>query len=152
MLARVARLKKIVSSCFLFSLLTIFSAYVAYTAVTDSLYKVFSLRGWIFWTKKEHSNSFRPTHLFGSVLNLRWLFASYAFLLFLKLRSNIAGPVFLRESIIAHWQYWSKLHYWPLVVCIFHSEFRWSNQSVGTFKGFSYSTQIVISTFVTVFH
>ena len=38
--------------------------------------------------KIEHSISSRPTHLFGSVLNLRWTFTSYAILLFLKLSSN----------------------------------------------------------------
>ena len=56
---------------FLFGLLTIFSADVAYAALSDLLYTVSLLRGWIIRIKIEHINSFCPTHLFGSVLNMR---------------------------------------------------------------------------------
>ena len=73
MLARVARLTRYCEFLFLFSLLTIFAADVAYAAVSDLLYTVSSLRGWIILIKTEHSNSFRPTHLFGSVLNFYFL-------------------------------------------------------------------------------
>ena len=63
MLARVARLTRQLGLCVLIFVQFVnnFSADVAYAAVSDLLYIVFSLEGWIIRIKTEHSNSFCPT-------------------------------------------------------------------------------------------
>ena len=65
MLARVARLARQLRQLGLCVLIFVqfvnnFSADVAYAAVSDLLYTVFSLGGWIIRIKLEHSNSFHP--------------------------------------------------------------------------------------------